>query len=639
MTATVPPTASAGPSRTAPYLWAGTVGELADLVADPAFMSACVRRQEAVQRKKVSASERRSWANSWPPLARALKRAGLDGLRVYLEYATPGGSARFDALLLGSTSEGRLAAVVVELKQWQGAEVLSPTWVRRDDGVEVPHPVVQAAGYRAFLRNWFNAGRSDLDARAVVCLHDAPHARAEELRRDHQGGHGAGIPVIGRDDLAPGQVPRALAQRFLAADLATPTDGQVVEFEQARWTPSARLMQEAGRLLTSAASPITLIADQQKALLGIQHRVAQASEHDRSTVIAVTGRPGSGKTLIATRLLGHFLRNRPDLKPHYISPSGTLVAQMREAVAEVPGAGDLVLLPQAALTHAVRGSRLAIIDEAQRLPQGSTRNGVLEQLLARTRGLVLVLLFDERQVISPKEGITLAEAQELARRHGADFHHHLLSGSFRNGSAAYDQWVDDLLYGTPRPWTGTDYDIAPAENPQRLQNWIDHHTAAGHRARTAAGFCWRWNRDSPKLLNEVEIHWDDEKGHEQTWRAPWNADRHLADSQAPHRNFWATHPGGHQQVGCIYTAQGLEYPYGGVIIGPDLVHDGNRWTAHPERSHDRDDFKRLTPEQYLPLALNIYRVLLTRGTQATRLYSTDKTTQRFLTALATPTST
>ena len=39
------------------------------------------------------------------------------------------------------------------------------------------------------------------------------------------------------------------------------------------------------------------------------------------------------------------------------------------------------------------------------------------------------------------------------------------------------------------------------------------------------------------------------------------------------------------------------------------------------------------PEKYLFYALNTYRVLATRGTKGTRLYSTDPYTQRFLRTL------
>ncbi len=73
----------------------------------------------------------------------------------------------------------------------------------------------------------------------------------------------------------------------------------------------------------------------------------------------------------------------------------------------------------------------------------------------------------------------------------------------------------------------------------------------------------------------------------------------------------------------------MEYSHNVVIIGDDLVHRDGRWTARPDRSHDTR-VNWLTPERYLPYALNTYRVLLTRGAHATRLHSTDPETQTYL---------
>ncbi|MEU8701650.1 DNA/RNA helicase domain-containing protein [Streptomyces sp. NPDC048680] len=123
------------------------------------------------------------------------------------------------------------------------------------------------------------------------------------------------------------------------------------------------------------------------------------------------------------------------------------------------------------------------------------------------------------------------------------------------------------------------------------------------------------------------------------WEAAWNADTALTAPDgtvlAPRSQLWATHTGGHQQVGCIYTAQGLEYHHAGVIIGPDLTRAHDRWQAHPHESHDRD-LRHLTPDQYLPYALNTYRVLLTCGTHTTRIHSTHPETQHHLNTLIRP---
>ncbi|MEU7428743.1 DNA/RNA helicase domain-containing protein, partial [Streptomyces sp. NPDC040750] len=58
----------------------------------------------------------------------------------------------------------------------------------------------------------------------------------------------------------------------------------------------------------------------------------------------------------------------------------------------------------------------------------------------------------------------------------------------------------------------------------------------------------------------------------------------------------------------------------------------NHWSAHPKESHD-PALRHLTPEQYLPYALNTYRVLLTRGTHTTHIHATDPDTHHLLQTL------
>ena len=64
------------------------------------------------------------------------------------------------------------------------------------------------------------------------------------------------------------------------------------------------------------------------------------------------------------------------------------------------------------------------------------------------------------------------------------------------------------------------------------------------------------------------------------WAKP-DADR-LAPS-IPSADFWASDPNRSDQVGCVYTAQGLEFDYVGVIWGRDLRWDPdiNDWIGDP----------------------------------------------------------
>ena len=82
-------------------------------------------------------------------------------------------------------------------------------------------------------------------------------------------------------------------------------------------------------------------------------------------------------------------------------------------------------------------------------------------------------------------------------------------------------------------------------------------------------------------------------------------------------------------MGCVYTAQGFEYDYAGVIMGPDLVWRSDEWVAQPGKSYD-SQVKRGSAEEFDQAVRNTYKVLLTRGMRGATVYSTDPETQSLL---------
>jgi DUF2075 family protein len=305
--------------------------------------------------------------------------------------------------------------------------------------------------------------------------------------------------------------------------------------------------------------------------------------------------------------------------------------------AEDPGAKGLFLNVRDYPNR--RPSReVLLVDEAQRMSNGGSRDAVAD-FVACTR--VCVFFLDERQIIRPHEGTSVDHIAEVADAAKATFTHVDLQAQFRcAGSQHYQRWIDELLSaeGQPASWRSDDYDFGVVADPAELQTWVDDHTANGITARISAGFCWPWPDVGPgrPLRTDVEITYVDRRsGLSVRWAYPWNSKHARADHDgpiAPIKEYWATDPSGHRQVGCIYTAQGLEYDYSAVIFGPDLVRRSDRWEGRPSESHDRV-MRGLTSAEYLPLALNTYRVLMTRGTRGCRLYSTDDETQRYLEAL------
>jgi hypothetical protein len=93
---------------------------------------------------------------------------------------------------------------------------------------------------------------------------------------------------------------------------------------------------------------------------------------------------------------------------------------------------------------------------------------------------------------------------------------------------------------------------------------------------------------------------------------PWNAkpDAGRLAFGIPPSNFWASDPNGINQVGCVYTAQGFEFDYVGVIWGRDLRWDPatNDWIGDPSESHD--SIVKRSGDRFTDLVKRTYRVLL-----------------------------
>ena len=617
------------------YVHAGRVGDVAEEVRKPDFVERCALAYHEAGFGEPGESEVRSWRNSWPPFFDALVSAGLKDLYVYLEFATLDTESRIDALLIGRCGSDELVATVVELKQWAQAVLVAKDLVRLPGNEKLwTHPLAQTAGYMAFLDQWFESDVVDLQVRGVVFLHNANRAQAVRIQESAVLPPGYRVPVVSGEDARVSSEPVEPRGLFQCGDLEGIDERDLANFTKARWRGSAPLLDSVAAAVSGAPS-FKLVGDQQTALLNIRAHVKEALDSGRRTIIVVQGGPGSGKTVLAMRLLGEYV-NKPDVRARYGTPSGALTRNLRETLG-VPGSDPLFQLPK----NKVRDSRLLIIDEAHRYHRGNGGLGtyVLKNLAEVP---VVVVFLDERQRVRPREGVTEREIRDFAQNATPPINvvTHSLNGNFRcNGSREFNSWVDDLLYEQPRPWSGTDYDLAVSSDPSEMEQWLEECLEQERTARISAGFCWGW--EEVRLGEElpgVSIEWEDGvHGEKRRWERPWNLHKDQTISVdgefvGPESWLWATRPGGERQVGCVYTAQGLEYHDAGVILGPDLVRRGDRWEARPEESRDRG-MRGVDTAEYLSLAKNTYRVLMTRGMRSCRLYSTDEETQAFLASL------
>ena len=581
-----------------------------------------------------SQSEQKSWQRSLPVLAQDLVEAGLGNVEMLIEYQLPLTSRRADVVLAGvDRRTGADAYVIVELKQWSQAELYEDSErLVVVEGIHrlLEHPLLQVKGYCNYICDFVASLQgNDSAVRGVAYLHNAVDLDVEDLfdlaatertRLFTKSRRGAFLDYL-RDQFSPDQGAGA-ADRLLAS--AT--------------RPSKQLMKLAASEVKDREQ-FVLLDEQQVAFDLVMHAVEKARRADTKQIVVVTGGPGSGKSVIALSLLGEL--NRQGYSTLHATGSRSFTQTMRQYAGKgSPRVKDMFKYFNSFMEARPNDIEVLICDEAHRIRETSVnrftratlRNGrpQVDELIAAAR--VPVFLLDEHQVVKPGEVGTVEAIKSHASSLGIPVQHVPLADQFRcGGSLAYERWVQRLLgleaHG-PEAWTGDEhFEVELAESPWELENILRGKLAEGHSARMSAGYCWPWSnpdRDG-RLVRDVRIG---------DWAMPWNVKGDRSVDEAPPSALWATKPGGFDQVGCVYTAQGFEYDWSGVIIGPDLIaRDGQTVTVRQANKDPEFKKRSVTDLQYEQHIRNIYKVLLTRGMVGTVIYAVDHQTREFLAEL------
>ncbi len=374
--------------------------------------------------------------------------------------------------------------------------------------------------------------------------------------------------------------------------------------EESRYRPSRKLMDHVGHVIDGDSRYVLL--DEQVVAYDKVRALAKLGFHDRrKTVIILKGGPGTGKSVIAIKLMADLLLS--GFNAHYATGSKAFTETLRNII----GARDSV---QFKYFNSYAGAQpdgidVLIADESHRIRKTSNdrftpaaRRTNLEQIDELLRAAkVCVFLIDDIQVVRPNEIGSVEYIRSRAQAKGCAIHEYELEAQFRcSGSDAFVNWIDNTL-GIRRTsnilWEGNDaFDFRIFDSPQALENAIREKAAGNHTARMTAGFCWKWS-----LARGI-----------------------------PKATLWAHSPGGIDQIGCIYTAQGFEFDYVGVIFGKDLVYRFDRQDWIGDKGQSFDNVVRRSGGKFIDLVKSTYRVLLSRGMKGCYVYFMDKETERFV---------
>ncbi len=566
-------------------------------------------------------------------MAQVVEYAKLDDHGVIVEYELPSSSRRLDFMICGRDASHRDEAVIVELKQWSECEAteadgLVSTWVGGRNR-EVAHPSVQVGQYQQYLADTHSAfyeGDHPIQLGACSYLHNYEIRSNDVLMAPKFSDAIARYPVFGADgvdglkDYLRGRVPAGKGEPVLT------------RIEQSRYRPSRKLMDYVADTI-AGRGPWVLLDEQLVVFEKIRAAVASAVTQGKRHVVLVRGGPGTGKSVLAINLLARFLGE--GRTAHYATGSRAFTKTLWKLVGSrarpvlkyfnnyrkaMPGEIDALICDEAHRIRETSNDRFTPKAKQSTEPQ-------IRELLRAAK--VAVFFIDDRQGVRPKE----IGSTGYIKQHAADLKHDVsefeLEVQFRcSGSAGFVNWISNTLQierTANQLWTGAEaFDFRIFPTPESLDAAIRARAGGGITARLAAGYCWDWSAPSPDgtLVDDVVIG---------NWRKPWNArpDSGRLARGIPPADLWATDPGGIEQVGCIYTAQGFEVDYIGVIWGKDLAYDldGRAWVGNKKESRDRS-VKQST--DFLTLVKNTYRVLLSRGMKGCYVCFLDKDTERFV---------
>lgn len=583
----------------------------------------------AVRSKGLNAGydkEYASWENSMKFMGNIVDDPDIDDeVYISIEYNIPLTSKRVDFIIAGADKSGNENIVIVELKQWQKAEVVDDdmhycvkTYVASADRI-VCHPSYQAYSYSCFLKN-YSESITEENISLVPCAY--LHNYHPEYR------HTLSNPIYQEwFELAPFFIrdeEKEFSEFVKKYITKKSSNGDILyNIDHGKLKPS-KALQDSLASMVKGNQEFMLLDEQAVCFDMCLKTMAQCIKDNKKRTIIIQGGPGTGKSVLAVNLLMAFIGQ--GLNASYVTKNSA----PREAFLNILTKSDAKKLinikqlfrsPFGLSKCDVNGYDCLIVDEAHRLVKKMFQdwggeNQVKECINA---SLLSIFLLDEDQAVTTKDIGSIDEVQYWCNALGSRLiikEETKLVSQFRcNGSDAYIQFIDEILQRNKESiavdLSEMDFDFKVFEKPDAMREALRKKNQENNKSRMVAGYCYDWNVKHRR--GEWDIMLEDD------FVAKWNLEND---------KVWAINPNSFEEVGCIHTAQGLEFDYVGVFIGKDLTY--NAATGKIETNQNaisKDDnssgIRTASSLKAHQLILNTYKTLLTRGQKGCYVYCED----------------
>ncbi len=571
-----------------------------------------------------------AWANSLQYMERVIADPAIpEDAGVAIEYHIPRSSKRIDFILTGADAAQTDTAVLVELKQWQHADLTTKdavvTTVFSGGPRETAHPSYQAWSYKRLIEDYNETVRHE-KIQLLPCAYLHNYEPDSVINNPFYAQYTTEAPVFLKPDALK-------LQAFIKRHIKYGDRNKLLyRIDQGRIKPSKSLADSLASMIKGNQEFV--MVDDQKIVYETALALATQAGTGQKHVLIVEGGPGTGKSVVAINLLV-ALTNK-ELVAQYVTRNSA-----PRLVYEAKLAGTL---RRTHISNMFSGSGAyhdaepntydcLIVDEAHRLNAksgwlSSKGENQVKELINAAK--LAVFFIDEDQKVTLKDIGEKEEIRRWAKKHVAKVTELKLESQFRcNGSDGYLAWLDNALQIGKTAndlLDNRDYDFRIMPDPAALHALIRQKNA-GNKARVVAGYCWKWISQNDPSRKDIVIG---------DYQAAWNL---KDDGQT-----WIIQPDSVSEVGCIHTCQGLELDYVGVIVGPDLIaRDGEIITSPAARAstdkslqgwralYDKDPE---AAKRRLDLLIkNTYRTLMTRGQKGCYVYFTDGETAEYFKGL------
>ena len=575
-----------------------------------------------------------SWQNSLQFMRNIVDDNDIDDeVRIAIEYNIPLTSKRVDFIICGADANNNDNVVVVELKQWQKAEVVADdmhycvkTFVGGNNRI-VCHPSYQAYSYACFIRNYSQTVLDDgINLIPCAYLHNYDPDFKQTLSNSIYKEWVSESPFFIRNETEQFSafVKKYVTRRSSNGDL-------LYKIDHGRLKPT-KTLQDSLASMVKGNKEFMLLDEQAVCYDMCLKTMAKCKEDGKKRTIVIQGGPGTGKSVLAVNLLMEFINK--SLNTCYATKNSA----PREAFLSLLTHSDakkqvnirqLFRSPFGLSNVPDNTYDCLIVDEAHRLVKKmyGDWNGENQVKECISASLLSIFLLDEDQAVTVNDIGSIAEISKWCRELNSTLKmpaEAKLVSQFRcNGSDAYIQFIDDILQRTEESVTVSlyelNFDFRIFDSAIELREALREKNAINNKSRMVAGYCYDWNVKHGR--GDYDIMLPD------GFKAKWNLEKD---------KIWAINPNSFEEVGCIHTAQGLEFDYVGVLIGKDLKYDSTSGRIITDKQAISKDDKssgiRSCKNESIvrKLILNTYKTLLTRGQKGCYVYCEDKSLAEYI---------